>query len=517
MKEIIKKLNFLYFRYVLIAFATVTVYTSIRWYFDIKLDIIHLKAEILDIWVPMLIPAVPVIIWLRRRIICLDVKGKKDNGYFAYQMVAAFSIAAPLIIAQQYIKEASYQLLEINSLSEIETPNRTSCYVLNDFEVEKNYAGLHQTSRASGKHNEHLTFYNYFVVPLVDNSTSLDNYNHKYWYAFNFTEKMSNKANQSQKEKVWNLFYKKSKNSFENYNYENFEYLKPVEYSDDRDGYVEAIQRRQKIKDESELVILEPIKESFDARVGNKFAWIFGSFGIGGFVFLIMVLFPSFDRIEYNRFVDKKPLREDDLKEFLKFLIPRREHFTTAILIDVNLIIFIIMVFSGISIVSPTGRELLEIGAVRRSEVLQGEYWRLFTAMFLHGGLMHIVMNAFGIGITCGILEPVFGKWKLLVAYLVSGIGGSLASIYWHENIISVGASGAIFGMIGLMIALLITRKDGGFRGIYLILIGLYGGVNLLLGIAGGIDNAAHIGGLLTGIFIGIILIISNWKKINVG
>jgi rhomboid protease GluP len=71
--------------------------------------------------------------------------------------------------------------------------------------------------------------------------------------------------------------------------------------------------------------------------------------------------------------------------------------------------------------------------------------------------------------------------------------------------------------MIGLMIALLITRKDGGFRGIYLILIGLYGGVNLLLGIAGGIDNAAHIGGLLTGIFIGIILIISNWKKINVG
>jgi len=295
----------------------------------------------------------------------------------------------------------------------------------------------------------------------------------------------------------------------------DFQYLQGLTYSDDRDGYIEAVIARQKNNNAENLIILEPINEPFADKTGNKFAWIFGSFGIGAFVFLLMVLIPSVDYIEFRRYTDKRPLQDDDLKDILKFLVPKGSHFITAILINANLIVFILLVLSGLNVISATPKELLDIGANRRYEVLNGESWRLFTSMFLHGGLMHLMMNLFGIGATCASIEPILGRTRTLLAYILSGIGASLVSIYWHENTISVGASGAIFGMMGVMIALLLTKKGGEFGGIYLIILGLYGGVSLLFGLLGGIDNAAHIGGLLTGIIIGFVLILTNRKKIN--
>lgn len=128
---------------------------------------------------------------------------------------------------------------------------------------------------------------------------------------------------------------------------------------------------------------------------------------------------------------------------------------------------------------------------------------------------MHIVMNLFGIGATCATIEPILGRFRTIIAYVVSGIVASLVSIYWHENTISVGASGAIFGMMGVMIALLLTRKSGEFGGFYLLILGLYGVVSLLFGLLGGIDNAAHIGGLFSGIIIGLLLIMTRWTKLK--
>ncbi len=216
-----------------------------------------------------------------------------------------------------------------------------------------------------------------------------------------------------------------------------------------------------------------------------------------------------------KHYIGKRPLKDDDLKYILRFLVPKGDHFITAILIDVNLIIFIIVVLSGINLISATPKELLDLGANRRNEVLHGESWRLFTSIFLHAGVVHIFMNLFGIGATCASVEPILGRTRTLLAYILSGIGASLASIYWHDNTISVGASGAIFGMMGVMIALLITKKDGGFGGAYLLILTLFGGVSLLFGFLGGIDNAAHVGGLLVGIVIGLILILSKWRELT--
>jgi rhomboid protease GluP len=515
MKDISIKLRHIYVRYLLIAIGFIICYSTFRWYFDYKLGVLHLKEDLLDFWIPFGLPLIPIMIWLRRGIRILNIRGKNDNGFFLYQFIAAMSIFVPTLLTQDYIEASSSHLTQVDSPYEINDASNIDCYKINDFNVIKEYAGAHRASRTSGKYNQDLHFTTYFVVPLVDKSQQIDPVNHRYWYGLKFTEIMSNRANEAEKNTKWREFYEECIRKFEHYNFLDFQYLQGLTYSDDRDGYIEAVIARQKNNNAENLIILEPINEPFADKTGNKFAWIFGSFGIGAFVFLLMVLIPSVDYIEFRRYTDKRPLQDDDLKDILKFLVPKGSHFITAILINANLIVFILLVLSGLNVISATPKELLDIGANRRYEVLNGESWRLFTSMFLHGGLMHLMMNLFGIGATCASIEPILGRTRTLLAYILSGIGASLVSIYWHENTISVGASGAIFGMMGVMIALLLTKKGGEFGGIYLIILGLYGGVSLLFGLLGGIDNAAHIGGLLTGIIIGFVLILTNRKKIN--
>jgi rhomboid protease GluP len=174
------------------------------------------------------------------------------------------------------------------------------------------------------------------------------------------------------------------------------------------------------------------------------------------------------------------------------------------------------MVFSGLNLVSPTPLELLEIGGNRRFEVLSGEYWRLFTSVFIHGGALHLIMNLIGLGLGSSLLEKVLGSAKLIVVYIICGILASLASIYWHINTISVGSSGAIFGLYGVILSFTVFKIYPNYmRGMTWMLLGLYAGVSLLFGFLGGIDNAAHFGGLISGFVIGGILILIDREELK--
>ena len=104
-------------------------------------------------------------------------------------------------------------------------------------------------------------------------------------------------------------------------------------------------------------------------------------------------------------------------------------------------------------------------------------------------------------------VEPFLGRKKYFILYILSGICGSLASIWWYPNTISIGASGAIMGLYGAMLGLFMTNtipKDDK-KGVFW-MIGIYVGINLLWGLSGVIDNAAHIGGLVSGTLMGLFI-----------
>lgn len=202
------------------------------------------------------------------------------------------------------------------------------------------------------------------------------------------------------------------------------------------------------------------------------------------------------------------PTLKDQGFNILRFLIPGKQFFATPFLLDLNIILFVVMILSGVHPIEPDGNDLLLWGANLRSRVMNGELWRLITACFIHIGVMHLLMNMYALVYIGLQLEPLLGKRKFLLAYFITGLLASTVSIYWHDRTISAGASGAIFGMYGVFLALLLTNLlEHHTRKSLLSSILIFVIYNLVNGLQAGIDNAAHIGGLLSGIVVGMVLI----------
>jgi rhomboid protease GluP len=187
--------------------------------------------------------------------------------------------------------------------------------------------------------------------------------------------------------------------------------------------------------------------------------------------------------------------------------IPSRRFLTTPLLIDLNLLVFGLMVLSGVSASQPTGHDLVVWGSNFSALTLHGQPWRLVTSLFVHAGLSHLLLNMFSLWLLGVLVEARVGAGRLALVYLACGIGASLASLWYHaDGINSTGASGAIFGLYGLLLVLLVSRRlalDKSDRRAMLGLVLYLVLSNLISGLTGGnIDNAAHLGGLATGLLI---------------
>ena len=172
----------------------------------------------------------------------------------------------------------------------------------------------------------------------------------------------------------------------------------------------------------------------------------------------------------------------------------------TYSLILICILIFILMYILGNG--SEDTYTLLKFGANLDALTKNGQYYRLFTSMFLHIGIIHLLCNMYSLYIIGREVEIVFTKKKYLIIYLLSGIAGSILSLAFNHNTVCAGASGAIFGLLGALLYFgYYYRAYLGAsvtRSILPVVI-----INLIIGFAStGIDNAAHIGGLVGGILI---------------
>ncbi|MES1220949.1 MAG: rhomboid family intramembrane serine protease [Bacteroidota bacterium] len=174
-------------------------------------------------------------------------------------------------------------------------------------------------------------------------------------------------------------------------------------------------------------------------------------------------------------------------------------------IIGINVLVFLAMVVNGVSFFQPTGLDIIQWGANFSTLTYTGDWWRLITCVFVHIGIVHILFNMYALFMVGVYLEPMLGKIRYITGYLCTGVFASLASLWWHsEPTPSAGASGAIFGIYGIFLALLSTSLiPKKIRNSLLTSIAVFVGYNLLYGLKSGIDNAAHIGGLLSGLIIG--------------
>jgi len=185
----------------------------------------------------------------------------------------------------------------------------------------------------------------------------------------------------------------------------------------------------------------------------------------------------------------------------------RRVNLVTMILIGINLFVYAAELAAG-GTVNGYANWIYDHGVLVRDAaytngspagVAHGEWWRLITAAFLHYGPFHIAMNMFSLYFAGSILEQVIGRWRFALLYLVSGLAGSAGALYWSPNAATVGASGAIFGVLG---GLLVLERRGhiGTGGQVLGLIVL----NLVITFAyrSSISVGGHVGGLIAGLLV---------------
>lgn len=182
----------------------------------------------------------------------------------------------------------------------------------------------------------------------------------------------------------------------------------------------------------------------------------------------------------------------------------------TPAIFGINVAVFVGMLLSGVSLMSPTGANLLAWGANYGPYTLTGQWWRLLTSCFVHIGLIHIAFNMWCLWSLGGLAERLYGRFTFACVYLLCGISGSLASVFWHHNpTMSAGASGAIFGIAGAVIASLKlgemssgTLAQGTTQSLL-----AFVGYNVVFGaISGSTDNACHFGGLLAGVALGALI-----------
>ncbi len=178
----------------------------------------------------------------------------------------------------------------------------------------------------------------------------------------------------------------------------------------------------------------------------------------------------------------------------------------SAVLIIINVVVFLYSAWLSRSL-SIHSLVLIVLGGNFSPLVQTGEYWRLFTAMFLHGDILHLLLNMYALWALGSTLEGILSRPKYLTLYILSGLGGSLLSTMMLENTVSIGASGAIFGLVGALIGYVITHRNmfrqGALKNLLFIVM-----INLVWGLqpGSGIDNFGHLGGVIAGLLLSFII-----------
>lgn len=197
-------------------------------------------------------------------------------------------------------------------------------------------------------------------------------------------------------------------------------------------------------------------------------------------------------------------------QQHLRTLTPRVV--VTPVLVVVNVLVFGWMLAQGVDALSPNALVLLDWGGSYAPAVSDGEWWRMWTANYLHAGVVHIAFNMWILWDAGRSVERMVGSAGFLAMYTIAGILGSVAGNLMHPQVVSVGASGAVFGVFGCLLAV-VVRMPGtvGWNALGRLGrdAGVFIGFNVLFAFGQeGIDMAAHIGGLAAGFLCGLLLVL---------
>ncbi len=407
MKTFKTKFKLIFLPFLLIAIGFILLYSLLNWALFIQSNFLSLKEDIPTFWLPFGLACVPVLLWLRPRIKLLHFKN--DNGSFACQLIAVLAIAAPTIVAQMYLDTATGKLTKLDNIAQYRQAEKTKYYSLNTYFIDKSNAGVFSTAVVSGKNNENLTYSIYIALPIFANAADTAKDECSYWLGKRYLQRIKNNLGKEEKNAIFKTFARESQNEFDTTDFQKFVYLDRIGNTEEHDKFNTAI-KKSKLVRYQDPVVFTSVNEPFENRNGKKFGWIFKSLGIGALVFLGLLCCIPLKDPNITKFSKEKETGTSDVKELFNFLIPQKDFFATAIIIDINILVYLAMVFCGLGVVSFQAIDLLHWGGNYGPYTTNGQWWRLVTNIFLHGGLMHIFANMAGLLFVGVFLEALLGR-----------------------------------------------------------------------------------------------------------
>jgi len=493
------KIRFIFVPFLFVSAFTIIGYSFLNWLILEEVSLFRIDEEVVDLWLPAALIFAVVVISVRPRIAALQFQQKTRAPLF-YCLVAGMVMGFPLMIAQQWVSQAAGGMTSTEMANKIVQLPKTKYYSFALIQVDKQRTTRYTSTSFQGKDNETLQLACYFVCPF----RSLAGEN-PVWLGTVYKKSVSSQLSDAQRGAAIRNFQIEAYRHYAAENFANSTYFSRAPKNSDLRGFEAALAENPFYQKNGPEILLLAHNDDFSKRTGHELAWVFGSFGIGAALWFLLLFFVP---IDVEAATTRKP---SDLRQALlsegNFLIPRRGFAATPILVDVNILVFIGMVLAGFGVTSVSPHDLLLVGGNFRPALMHGQLWRLITSVFIHAGLIHLIGNLGSLVFAGIFLERLMGSLRFITCYLICGIAGALVSAAYHPATVAVGASGAIFGIWGVLLVIGLVKSNYThvpFKSVAAIALFTIG-YNLLLGLRSpGIDNAAHLGGLAAGVIVGL-------------
>ncbi|WP_352309405.1 rhomboid family intramembrane serine protease [Psychrobacter sp. W2-37-MNA-CIBAN-0211] len=456
------KLKQVFLPYLGLSILTILLFGALRWILDIYLDVLPLNEGYWDFGIPFLLSVLVVTIWMWPRYELLTLKWAKrsSSSYFFITMVLALVI--PLLISQNYLSKAAYEIIEVDSLNDIRHYPKQKYFKVGNVEPVKSESVSYVETQVvvNGRQFESTLYIDYYIVTPF---TAADNI----WLGSSYHTKYDNRADQNIKDRQYSAFINDSSYRYAAADLSNIRYFRKLKSSNDRSAYLYTISKTNKQSNLPPLVLV-PESEIFVDSLDRDFVWGFSSFFIGMGLCFLLILAADIDNqekkgtrkltpIKKQKPVKKRAPVSDVSKSLVALFRSNKKRPATLVLILTCIGTFILTVFMGMDIIAPLSRQVNSVGGLTMDALQAGQYWRVVTSLFVHAGIMHLAMSLgmlFAIGY---VLEKVLGPARFILAFFICGIFSNVLGVfYYHMDM--AGTWGAILGMFGIAITLVVYK-----------------------------------------------------------
>ena len=486
------RLKSLFLPVALLSAGLLAAYSLVNWAFLAATA--PLDNDVIDYWLPLIVAAFLEFALVAPRLKVLALN--RHTLRFLYNGLAFAVIAGPVCVAQGEIRATSGEITQLSDASAIASAPVTRFYATRTICIDRDQMGFKILAEPDDSQAK-INLQAYIVLPVCAPGKSADH--PTTWIGLSYRGSVDNASNPEIRNQAANALVAQIDHRVAAEDPYRYRYLERSSHSAERRNFDLALESRKVAAPEKQIVLV-PHLQPFAQRGGEGLQAIFFALGFGALGWLTLVVLAPLDRrlMQSAGGARSSPA--------MAILIPTASSYGLQVLIFLNLVVFLAMMVSGLGILQFSPDDLVSWGG-NYGPRLQGlGLLRLVTTQFVHNGLMHLVNNMYGLVIVGLFLAPAIGNWQMIGCYLLCGLGGSIAGAIVHPNIVSVGASGAILGLMGvaLTLALLRDSRIATMRPALVTNLSIFSAFTLVMGsMATGIDNAAHLGGFASGVVVG--------------